>query len=169
MCRRLLCRFGLSNSDRDPLDLPIFKKTYIVYHYNYERDASEAVHNHIHQIEAVMRHHGGELWKRWEGEPGKWRCGNCHFPLNGRKDYDWANKEYVESDIEDWKPEGFGKKERINCDKWEGDSLKWFIYWMQSMPGESNRLTLRGRPLTNWWVFMGDYDSAIRNRIGLTR
>jgi hypothetical protein len=159
----------ISNSDRDPLDLPVFKKTYVVYHYNYERDTSEAVHNHIHQIEAVMRHNGGELWKRWEGEPGNWRCGNCHFPPNGRKDYDWANKEYVESDIEDWKPEGFGKKMRLNCDKWGGDSLKWFIYWMRSMPGEGNRLTLRGRPLTNWWVFMGDYDHAMRNRVELTR
>jgi hypothetical protein len=64
--------FGdVSNSDRDPLDLPVFKETYTVYHYNYERDTSEAVHNHIHQIEAVMRQHGGELWRRWEGEPGE--------------------------------------------------------------------------------------------------
>ena len=30
-------------------------------------------------IQAVMRQHGGPLWKIWEGEPGKWRCGNCHF------------------------------------------------------------------------------------------
>ncbi|MBL8867655.1 MAG: hypothetical protein JNK93_19025 [Planctomycetia bacterium] len=160
--------FGdISNSDRDRLDLPVFKTTYTVYHYNYERETSEAVHNHIHQIEAVMRQHGGELWKRWEGEPGKWRCGNCHFPPNGRKDYDWANKEFVESDIEDWKPEGFGKKERINCDKWDGDSLKWFVYWMRSMPGEKNGLKLRGASLTNWWIFMGDYDAAMKNRTGL--
>ena len=160
--------FGdVSNSDRDPLDLPVFKETYTVYHYNYERDTSEAVHNHIHQIEAVMRQHGGELWRRWEGEPGEWRCGNCHFPPNGRRDYDWSNKEYVDSDIEDWKPEGFGKKKRLNCDTWEGDSLKWFVYWMRSIPGEKNGLRVRGVPLTNWWVFMGDYDSAMRNRSAL--
>ena len=52
----------LSNSDRDPDDLPILKNTYTVYHYNYERDTQEAVHNHIHQIEAVMRKHGGQIW-----------------------------------------------------------------------------------------------------------
>jgi len=160
--------FGdVSNSDRDPFDLPVFKKTYTVYHYNYERGTSEAVHNHIHQIEAVMRRHGGELWKRWEGEPGRWRCGNCHFPPNGRRDYDWENKEYVESDIEDWKPEGFGRKKRINCDTWGGDSLRWFVYWMQSMPGANNGLTFRNAPLTNWWVFMGDYDLAMKNNFSL--
>lgn len=157
----------ISNSDRDPTDLPVFRHTYTVYHYNYQRETTEAVHNHIHQIEAVMRHHGGDLWKRWEGERGNWRCGNCHFPPNGRRDYDWENKEYVDSDIEDWKPEGFGKKQRLNCDKWDGDSLKWFVYWMRSMPGENNGLKLREVPLTNWWIFMGDYDLAMRNRVGL--
>jgi hypothetical protein len=66
--------FGdISNSDRDAKDLPILKKTYTVYHYNYERDTSEAVHNHIHQIEAVMRHHGRELWSIFEGKNGAWR------------------------------------------------------------------------------------------------
>ena len=49
---------------------------------------------------------------------------------NGRHDYDWGNKEFVDSDIEDWKPEGFGEKKPLNCDKWDGDSLKWFVYWM---------------------------------------
>ncbi len=160
--------FGdVSNSDRDPFDLPVLKKTYTVYHYNYERDTSEAVHNHIHQIEAVMRHHGGALWQTFEGKPGAWRAGNCHFPPNGKSDYDWANKAYVLSDIEDWRPEGLGKMQKLNCDKWEGDSLKWFVYWMRSIPGASNGLTYRGKSLTNWWAYLGDYDFAVRNKVGL--
>jgi hypothetical protein len=157
----------ISNSDRDRHDLPVLDQTYVVYHYNYERDTSEAVHNHIHQIEAVMRHHGGALWQTWEGTPGKWRCGNCHFPPNGRRDYDWENKEYVESDIEDWRPDGFGEMQRINCEKWGGDSLRWFIYWMQSIPGADNRLTKAGKPLTNWWHFTGDYDDALAREVGV--
>lgn len=157
----------ISNSDRDPRDLPILQKSYVVYHYNYERGTSEAVHNHIHQIEAVMRHHGGELWKTWEGTKGRWRCGNCHFPPNAKSDYDWANKEYVESDIEDWRPEGFGTMKRINCETWDCDSLQWFIYWMRSMPGARNGLRLGQKPLTNWWIFMGDYDAAITGKVGL--
>jgi hypothetical protein len=157
----------VSNSDRDPDDLPILNKTYTVYHYNYERETSEAVHNHIHQIEAVMRRHGGELWKTWEGEPGSWRCGNCHFPPNAKSDYDWANKQHVDSDIEDWRPEGRGRMKPLNCDVWGGDSLGWFVYWMRSMPGHNNGLQLRGKKLTNWWIFMGDYDEAMANQVGL--
>lgn len=155
----------ISNSHRDPLDLPVFPRTYTVYHYNYERGASMAVHNHLHQIEALMRHHGGDLWKTFEGKPGAWRAGNCHFPPNGRKDYDWTNKEFVESDIEDWRPEGFGKKKKINCDVWDCDDMKWYIYWMRSIPGKDNGLTFKGRPLTNWWVFTGDYDFAVARKV----
>lgn len=157
----------ISNSDRDAADLPVLKKTYTVYHYNYERDTSEAVHNHIHQIEATMRHYGGELWQTFEGVPGNWRCGNCHFPPNAKQDYDWANKEYVESDIEDWKPEGFGARQRINCEKWNCDSLTWFVYWMRSIPGERNGLIYKGKPLTNWWAWMGDYDAAVGSKMGM--
>ena len=160
--------FGdISNSDRDPKDLPIFKNTYTVYHYNYERDTSEAVHNHIHQIEAVMRHHGRDLWGIFEGKKGAWRAGNCHFPPNAEHDYDWANKRFVDSDIEDWRPEGFGQMKPVNCDTWDSDSLKWFIYWMRSIPGANDGLIFKRRPLTNWWVYMGDYDFAVSNKVGL--
>ena len=159
---------NVSNSMRDPLDLPILKHSYTVYHYNYERNAAMAVHNHLHQIEALMRHHGGELWQTFEGKPGAWRCGNCHFPVNGAKDYDYANKNFVMSDIEDWKPEGLGATKRINCDRWNGDDLKWYVYWMQSMPGADNGLTFKGRPLGNWWEFTGDYDQAVRRKSKLT-
>jgi hypothetical protein len=159
----------ISNSDRDAADLPILKKTYVVYHYNYERGTSEAVHNHIHQIESVMRHHGGRLWRTFEGRRGAWRAGNCHFPPNAEKDYDWNNKRFVDSDIEDWRPEGFGRMQKLNSDKWDGDGLKWFIYWMRSIPGMDNGLTLQGRPLTNWWIYMGDYDAAIRHKVGLVQ
>lgn len=159
---------NVSNSYRDPLDLPILKHTYTVYHYNYERGTDMAVHNHLHQIEAVMRHHGGELWKRFEGKPGAWRCGNCHFPVNGERDYDYANMKFVESDIEDWRPEGFGAKQKMNCTKWNCNDLRWYVYWMQSIPGASNGLTFARRPLSNWWEFIGDYDQAVRRKNKLT-
>lgn len=157
----------VSNSDRDRDDLPILDHTYIVYHYNYERETSEAVHNHIHQIEAVMRHHGRELWQTFEGKRGAWRCGNCHFPPNAERDYDYANPRFVESDIEDWRPDGFGRMKRLNCRQWDCDPLKWYVYWMRSIPGMHNGLTSRGQPLTNWWIFMGDYDVGMEREVGL--
>ena len=177
--------FGdISNSNRDPHDLPVLSKTYTVYHYNYQRGASEAVEDHMHQIEAVLNHVDGRertpperwdtllFWGKFVGSdrthkivhPG---CGWAHYPPNGERDYDWANKRYVETDIEDWKPDGTGKRQRINCDRWDGNSLRWFLYWMQNIPGTDHGLTYNGKPLTNWWVFLGDFDGAMRRGMTL--
>jgi hypothetical protein len=179
--------FGdISNSNRDEDDLPVFNKTYTVYHYNYQRGLSEAIENHMHQIEAVLNYVDGRdhipeddwdqllFWGKFVGSdvshkiinPG---CGWAHYPPNGGKDYDWSNKKYVWTDIEDWQPDGKGKKQKINCDKWNCESLKWFIYWMQSIPGKDNGLEYRGSNLTNWWIFVGDFDKAMKNKIELVK
>ncbi len=158
----------ISNSDRDPADLPVLGSTYTVYHYNYGRGPSEAVEDHMHQIEAVLRQVDPELfWHKFVGKPGEGRCGWAHFPPNGERDYDWRNPKYVWTDIEDWRPDGGGTKQQLNCDRWQGDSLAWFIYWMQNLPGVDNGLTYRGRPLTNWWHWIGDFDEAMRRGVGL--
>ncbi len=161
--------FGdISNSDRDPRDLPVLNKTYTVYHYNYGRGPSEAVEDHMHQIEALLRQIDPDLfWHKFVGKPGEGRCGWAHYPPNGERDYDWRNRSYVMSDIEDWQPDGRGQKQQINCDRWHGDSLTWFIYWMQNLPGANNGLIYRGRPLTNWWRFIGEFDEVMAQRIGL--
>jgi hypothetical protein len=160
----------LSNSDRDPRDLPVLKRTYTVYHYNYQRGTSEAVEDHIHQIEAVLNTIDHDLfWNKFVGKPGEGRCGWAHYPPNAKRDYDWANRAYVMTDIEDWRPEGGGQKKRMNCDRWNGDSLTWFIYWMQNLPGADNGLTYKGRPLTNWWTFIGDFDRAMAAKLGLVQ
>jgi len=160
----------ISNSDRDPRDLPILKRTYTVYHYNYQRGASEAVEDHIHQIEAVLNSVDHDLfWNKFVGKPGEGRCGWAHYPPNAKHDYDWANRDYVMTDIEDWRPEGGGQKQRMNCTRWNGDSLTWFIYWMQNLPGADSGLTYRGRPLTNWWTFIGDFDKAMAAKLGLVQ
>jgi hypothetical protein len=174
----------ISNSNRDPTDLPLLNKTYTVYHYNYQRGSSEAVEDHIHQIEAVLNFVDGRertppekwsellFWGKFVGSdrthkivrPG---CGWAHYPPNAEKDYDWSNKRYVSTDIEDWKPDGTGKKQRINSDRWDGDSLKWFVYWMQNIPGANHRLTYKGKKLANWWAFIGDFDHAMQRGMKL--
>ncbi len=177
--------FGdISNRDRDPDDLPVLSRTYTVYHYNYQRDISEAVEDHMHQIEAVLNYVDGRdttspdqwnellFWGKFVGSdkshkivnPG---CGWSHYPPNAEGDYDWANKRYVWTDIEDWKPDGTGKKQRINCEGWNSNSLQWFTYWMQSLPGKDNGLYYQGKPLTNWWTFIGDFDTAMTNGLKL--
>ncbi|MEZ4860878.1 MAG: hypothetical protein R3C14_06200 [Caldilineaceae bacterium] len=158
----------ISNSDRDPTDLPVLDQTYTVYHYNYGRGPSEAVEDHMHQIEAILRHIDPDLfWNKFVGKPGEGRCGWAHYPPNGERDYDWRNPKYVWTDIEDWRPDGSGQKQRLNCQRWRSDSLTWFIYWMQNLPGADHGLAYRGRPLTNWWRFIGDFDGAMAERTGL--
>ena len=178
-------QFGdISNSNRDQKDLPVLKNTYTVYHYNYQRGTSEACEDHIHQIECVLSHidcldkpppdKWDELlfWGKFVGSdkshkivhPG---CGWAHYPPNGEHDYDWANPRFVETDIEDWKPDGSGQKQRINSERWQKNSLKWFVYWMQSIPGAANGLQLHGKPLRNWWIFMGDFDNSMTKKMRL--
>ena len=38
-----------------------------------------------------------------------YRCGWTHYAPNSERDYDWANARRVETDIEDWQPEGIGR------------------------------------------------------------
>jgi hypothetical protein len=175
----------VSNSDRDPQDLPVYQHTYTVYHYNYQRGTSEAVEDHMHQIEAVLNHVDGRdrtpperwpellFWGRFVGSdqtqkivrPG---CGWSHYPPNAEGDYDWANPRTVLTDMDDWKPNGTGRRTPLNSQSWGGDSLRWFVFWMQHLPGPSNDLSFEGKRLRNWWVFIGDYDLARAQRLGLT-
>ncbi len=176
---------NVSNSDRLE-DMPVYDNTYILYNYNYARSANQAVHNHGHQIENMLWHvsylttedevfirnnFSGWVWddpvKRKDGPLGA--VGDCHHPVNTRKDYDYNNKTMVESDIEDWNPNRTGQKKFINCKTWynyfgenwpEGFELTeptigtpsetltkeakteaaWYIYWMQSIPGYDHNI-----------------------------
>lgn len=183
----------VSNSDCDPNDLPVLKRTYTVYHYNYQRDVGEAVEDHTHQIEYLLNYVDGRdttpaqkwpdllFWGKFVGSdvsdkmvPVKttdgrqvYRCGWTHYAPNSEGDYDWANQRVVETDIEDWQPEGLSKTQMINCNRWQGNDLKWKIYWMQNIPGANNSLTFKGKHLTNWWLFKGDWDYTMKNKAKL--
>ena len=160
----------ISNSDRDPTDLPVLDRTYTVYHYNYGRGPSEAVEDHMHQIEALFRELDRELfWDRFVGPTpapaANARCGWAHYPPNGVRDYDWTNRAAATTDIEDWHPDG-GPQVTLDCRRWNNDSLTWFVYWMQNLPGADNGIEWNGSMLSNWWEFIYDLDAAIAR--GLT-
>ena len=169
----------VSNSNRDPNDLPVLSKTYTVYHYNYGRAVGEMLENHMHQLEALLNFADGRdstpaekwpdllFWGKFVGSDASHkivtnpaRCGWTHYAPNSESDYDWANPRYVDSDIEDWKPDGLGKTQRINADRWERDPVKWRVYWMQAIPGVDNGLTYHGKKLRDWWTFVFDWDKA---------
>lgn len=177
----------VSNSDRDEKDLPILSKTYTVYHYNYGRGVGEMLENHMHQLEHLLNFADGRdvtppekwsellFWGKFVGSDASHkivtnpaRCGWTHYAPNSEKDYDWANPRFVETDIEDWRPDGIGKTQRMNADRWNRDAIKWRVYWMQAIPGLGHDLKFKGKKLRNWWSFVSDWDRARKEKWKLT-
>jgi len=177
----------VSNSDRNANDLPVFDRTYTVYHYNYGRGLGEMLENHMHQFEHLLNHADGRdtapkekwpdllFWGKFVGSDASHkivtdpaRCGWTHYAPNSEQDYDWANPRYVDTDIEDWTPDGIGKTQRMNADRWESDPIKWRVYWMQAIPGLGHQLSYRGKRLRNWWSFKANWDVAKAEKWELT-
>ena len=186
----------ISNSNRDNTDLPIYKSTYTVYGQNFRRSHAEAVHNHGHQLEAILSHvnhlqfgNTDLFWKKFVGQDKEGnfitgRAGWTHMPPNTTKHYDYTETRIlVESDIEDWTPDNSGKKTLVNVDTYgrleyafpdkDNDKIqqliesKWYIYWMQNMPGFNNGIQYEKSEMSNWWEFTADWDKAISSGIGL--
>jgi hypothetical protein len=184
----------ISNSNRRENDLPVYDKTYVVYGYNFRRTHAEAVHCHGHQLEQQLAHvnklqdgNSHLFWQEFVGldssgnmVPG--RCGCTHFPPNTTSDYDYCNSALMESDIEDWIPDGLGETKLVNCATWgdlvfnwpEGETdftqrveTQWYIYWMQSFPGSGNHIPYGPNVMTNWWEFIADWDNSITSGKGL--
>jgi hypothetical protein len=180
----------ISNSDRDPADLPVYSRTYMVYGQNLWRTHNEAVHNHGHQLEAILTHvdvlrHGSTelFWGQFVGTLG--RVGSTHKPPNTTVDYDYhENYDPVASDIADWTPQGIGQRTVVTAytwgdhpyvwpagtgvsDQWGRNESHWYIYWMQSMPGLGNTIPYGRSSMTNWWRFTGNWDTSIKGGLGL--
>jgi hypothetical protein len=182
----------ISNSEQTN-DMPICNHTYTLFNYNFARDASEALEDHTHQLERLfsflqerdpveVKASGTLFWNKFVGAPtgsnriSRPACGWTHFPPNSTaasSDYNWYSTTTVESDCMDWKPDGTGKKTKVNCATWGGagcpdDGGKGFkIWWMRSLPGYNNGLTFMGRPMRNWWDMVADFDQILGEGGGL--
>jgi hypothetical protein len=185
----------ISNSGRDPTDLPLYSRTYLVYDHNLRRSDREAVHNRGHQLEqmleyASVRQEGNSnlFWQRFVGPTADVsfrRCGWTHVPPNTTIQYDYrTNYTEVLSDIADWTPEGIGQRTLVSAHTWgdhaypwplgtmpalqeDRNEAHWYIYWMQSMPGRGNTIPYGSNRMTNWWRFSGDWEGSIRGGLGL--
>ncbi len=191
----------ISNSSRFENDLPKYNKTYVVYGVNIDRGPSEALHNRGHQLESQLsfieknKQNQNELfWNKFVGVRATGgplgRVGTTHFPPNTNVDYDYGNLNLVESDINNWKPDG-GDKTKVNVDTWtkrdyvvpsnifwnnkvdnvkDDSGYKWFIYWFQAFPNQNSNIpftTNAGKQttLTNWWDIFYNWDDAVsRNK-----
>lgn len=156
----------ISNSNRIN-DLPVCKNTYVVYEYNYTRDFGEAIEDHTHQIEAVLREaDSSTFWDKFVGETAStFSCGWTHCPPNvmaecSTHNYDWKNEAIVDSNCEDWKENGSGATKEISCHTWAGSVCgsnsgdKFKVWWMQNIP-------------SSWWKYIGDFDNAMKNKVKL--
>lgn len=183
----------VSNSNRDNTDLPLYNHTYTVYGQNFRRSQAEAVHNRGHQYEAILSHanylqdsNSDLFWKKFVGQNASGdfitgRCGWTHMPPNTTNNYDYLNTAVVNSDIEDWIPDGSGQSTPVSVSTWEnlnyswpGDASfgqktesQWYLYWMQSIPGLNNQIPYGTNTITNWWEFVADWDQSINNGLGL--
>jgi hypothetical protein len=170
--------------------MPIYGRTYTLYNYNYGRSQNEAVHNHGHQLEAILAYanqlqdgNDALFWDSFCGRANdvfqQGRCGNTHFPPNGAADYDYNNVNPVSSDCEDWRPDNSGAKKQVSAQTWESLTYAWpvvpdwlteaqyYIYWMQNMPGHQNGIRYGNEVMRNWWEFTANWDVAIRKSAGL--
>jgi hypothetical protein len=184
----------ISNSYRFPDDMPVYDHTYVLYNYNFTRSQAEAVHDHGHQLEAILsyvnqRQAGNTelFWRRFVGQDANGqfvtgRCGWTHMPPNTTEDYDYLDPALVASDIADWRPDGGGATTLVNLNTWgnvpyawpenpanigQRIESQWYMYWLQSMPGRGNSITYGGEPLTNWWYFTANWDEAAASNAGL--
>lgn len=188
----------ISNSDRFAGDLPVYSKTYIVYGTNYHRTQAEAVHNHGHQVEAMLDHidrlytGASEMfWGNFVGVPGfpgpamiPGRCGWTHQPPNTTIDNGFLDQTVADVDCEDWKPDGSGAKIQVNSTYFASLIYAWpdgninlpqkaesqfYIWWGQNMPGDQNGIPYNSSTMENWWKIIGDWDATITDQTKLFR
>lgn len=186
----------VSNSNRDPSDLPILDHTYIVYGQNMRRSQAEALHNRGHQFEAMLSYAAwlqdpnpeyNFFWNTFVGRIGTdqlitGRAGWTHMPPNTTINYNTTSLNLVESDIEDWRPDNGGQKKMVNVDTWasidyrwpgasefpQKDETQWYVYWFQNFPGHWGNIPHEnGTQVSNWWEFVGDWDKAMTTNLRL--
>lgn len=107
-------------------------KTIVVYGFNYER-ADTVMEGPGHHLERVWGHFRPEYSTFTDTSYGVNNyhppqrgdsCGNIHNPPNARHEYDDNNSANFQSDCRNWKPDGSGKKETLNCNSWGCKRLK---------------------------------------------
>jgi hypothetical protein len=156
------------------------KRPFAIMGYNYERGVAEMIHNLAHRTESTMaRVYGGwkneELNHNWarfaanEKQSGTAAVGNCHYPPNAEKDYDYGNVRSVMSTADDWLnyPNLSGATKPVNRDTWGGPDhhrnyMKW---WFAHLPRAAGT-NADGR-LNNWWEYVFRFDNY--DRRGRTR
>ncbi|NLG17125.1 MAG: T9SS type A sorting domain-containing protein [Fibrobacter sp.] len=115
------------------------------------------------------------------------------MPPNTDQHYIYDDTTRVLSDCEDWQPDGTGQKKSVNVDTWRSltyayppeDSgwtpaespyslnfcktdCNFYVYWRQNIPGRGVTIPYQSdKEITNWWQFIGAWDSTLNTDGGL--
>ncbi len=151
----------ISNSYRWNDDLPIYGRTYTVYGYNYGRGHNEAVHNHGHQLEAILGHVEPNLfWKSFVGQSSTGtfvtgRAGWTHMPPNTLTNYDYLNRTAVSTDIEDWRADNSGTNKALGSDRWRNLVYNWPLGNVPDVDGrqEDHAQGSDQRTEAQWYIY----------------
>jgi hypothetical protein len=149
------------------------KKRFAIMGFSYERGVAEMVHNTSHRTENHMKRVFGRweagkptnLWERFsaieKSSPGYAGVGNCHFPPNAEKDYDYKNPRVVMSAADEWLsyPNLNGEKKPVSCETWGGPDyqrnyLKWWFSHLPKLPG-----TAKDGRQNNWWKYIYNFNA----------
>jgi hypothetical protein len=147
------------------------RRPFAIMGWNYERGVAEMLHNLCHRTESTMsRIYGGwkaeELTSNWARfaanlqQSGVAAAGNCHWPPNAERDYDYNNSRIVQSTADDWLtfPKLTGQTKPVNCETWGGpDYHRNYMKWWFSRLPHAEGVNADGR-LNNWWSYVFEFD-----------
>ncbi|MCB9881915.1 MAG: hypothetical protein H6834_09005 [Planctomycetes bacterium] len=165
---------GLENTQTDRL--------FVVFGFNYERGVAEMIHDLGHATESILWHVYQPWCGNWQTDarrndwerfsaidmkhPGRGGVGNCHFPVNGVRDYDYANPTEVLSHAVDWLhyPDLQGRTEVVSAATWGGENphlayMHWLFTHLPRAPGRSPEGFLN-----NWWEYVVNFNAHAETR-----
>jgi hypothetical protein len=121
---------------------------------------------------------GAELfWQRFSGHiysgvglsqllPLYELCGNDHFPPTSPSEdnpyeYTYPGTPATNNLCNDWHPDLSGTRSTVTCADWSCDRRKYFVWWLQRMPGANNSLRFNELNLPAWHAFFADTANTI--------
>lgn len=147
------------------------KRPFAIMGFNYERGVAEMLHNLCHRTEATMtRVFGGwnpavpdTAWAKFAAAVkqtgGFGGVGNCHWPPNAEKEYDYDNRRIVwtNADLYLKYPNLKGRAKPVSRDNWGGPDyhrnyMKW---WFARLP-KAPKAQRDGR-MNNWWKYVFEF------------
>ncbi len=159
-----------------PYDIPeeLGRSTFVMG-FNYEVGADNMIHSYTHRVESMAAlAYGDGIWDPWN-RTDPWnvftrlekdaagrvsQVGNCHYPPNAERDYDYTSDRAVLSTADHWHrfPDVRGPARPMTQDEWGRNQFgyqRWILERVPKAPG----FTEHG--VNNWWVHVANPDGDL--------